>query len=426
MSQSDEQPRDNSSRPNQGHGPPIPGQPIARELIRSLRHDVRTPIYHIVGYCEMWQDAAELQGRAELLTGLQKVFSAGQRLLAGVDAVLDVDHPSTGTGAADRIDRDLRDPLDAVIGYTELLREGIADPDQADLAADLERILTAAQQVRAYLGAIPPLLAQVAGLPAALPGAGAGRPPVDVSGPPAGEAAIARGARLLVVDDNELNRDLLARRLERLGHVIALAENGRQALAKLRSEPFDLVLLDIVMPVLDGYHVLAEMKSDPVLHDIPVIVLSTLDDLDSVVPCIEMGAADYLAKPFNPVLLRARVGACLEQKHLRDQEVDYLRQVARVTGAAALVEAGQYDLESLADVADRPDALGGLMRVFRSMVRQVYAREQSLKRQVEKLRIEVDEAKKMRQVAEITDTEYFQQLRSMAQKLRGQSDQAAE
>lgn len=133
--------------------------------------------------------------------------------------------------------------------------------------------------------------------------------------------------RVLVVDDNENNRDVLVRRLQRQGLVTEQADNGVTALEWLRRESFDLVLLDIMMPLMNGYQVLETMKADPALRRIPVLVISAVDEISSVVRCIELGAEDYLPKPFNPVLLKARVGACLEKKHLRDQEQVYLRQI---------------------------------------------------------------------------------------------------
>jgi adenylate cyclase len=126
---------------------------------------------------------------------------------------------------------------------------------------------------------------------------------------------------VLVVDDTEMNRDMLCSLLEADGHKSAVAENGRLALEILKAKPFDLVLLDVMMPEMNGYQVLEHVKSDSSLRDIPVIVLSALDEIGSVVRCIELGAEDYLPKPFDPVLLRARIGACLEKKHLRDQEI---------------------------------------------------------------------------------------------------------
>ncbi len=131
---------------------------------------------------------------------------------------------------------------------------------------------------------------------------------------------------VLVVDDNRVNRLTLARGLESQGHTVALAENGERALAMVRAEPFDVVLLDIVMPGMDGFEVLGRMKADPALRDIPVIVISAVDEVESAVRCIELGAEDFLPKPFDPVLLRARLRASLAKKNLRDLEVAYLRQ----------------------------------------------------------------------------------------------------
>jgi adenylate cyclase len=132
---------------------------------------------------------------------------------------------------------------------------------------------------------------------------------------------------VLVVDDNEMNRDILSRRLQRQGHTVIAAENGKKALAQLQNQPFDLILLDVMMPEMNGYQVLEHLKADPALRHIPVIIISALDDLDSVVRCIELGAEDYLFKPFNPTLLKARIGASLEKKRLRDQEQAFFKQI---------------------------------------------------------------------------------------------------
>ncbi|MDR6288019.1 MULTISPECIES: adenylate/guanylate cyclase domain-containing protein [Inquilinus] len=135
---------------------------------------------------------------------------------------------------------------------------------------------------------------------------------------------------ILIVDDDETNRYTLARRLRRQGYEnLTEAADGAAALALLRTRPFDLVLLDVMMPGMDGYEVLQTLKSDTALRDIPVVMISALDAVDSVVRCIELGAEDYLPKPFNPVLLRARVGASLDKKRLRDQEAAHLGQIER-------------------------------------------------------------------------------------------------
>lgn len=137
-----------------------------------------------------------------------------------------------------------------------------------------------------------------------------------------------RPARLLVVDDNKVNRLLLTRSLELQGHSVAAAENGRVALEMLRQEAFDLALLDIEMPEMDGFQVLAEIHADLKLRDIPVIVTTSLEGLDNIVRCIELGAEDYLNKPVNNTLLKARIGASLEKKRLRDHQKELVRRFA--------------------------------------------------------------------------------------------------
>jgi adenylate cyclase len=145
---------------------------------------------------------------------------------------------------------------------------------------------------------------------------------------------------LLIVDDNKVNRILLARGLESYGHKVEAVENGRQALEKLRSDSFDLVLLDIEMPEMNGYQVLETCLQDPDLRDIPIIMTSSLDEIDSVVKCIELGAEDYLNKPVNPILLRARVNASLEKKRLRDEQRKLFRTFATREVADELLKSG--------------------------------------------------------------------------------------
>ena len=152
--------------------------------------------------------------------------------------------------------------------------------------------------------------------------------------------AMNRGARLLVADDNKVNRLLLARNLELQGHSVAMAENGRIALDVLRREPFDLLLLDMEMPEMDGFEVLEHLKRDLHLRDLPVIVTSSLEGIDHVVRCIELGAEDYLPKPVNPVLLKARIGASLEKKRLRDQQKELVKRFATPEVAQDLQQSG--------------------------------------------------------------------------------------
>jgi adenylate cyclase len=145
---------------------------------------------------------------------------------------------------------------------------------------------------------------------------------------------------LLVVDDNRVNRLLLGRALEQLGHTVVFAAHGREALELLRQRPVDLVLLDIEMPEMDGYQVLEALAADPRLRELPVVMMSSVEEVDSVARCIEMGAEDYLFKPVNPVLLRARVGASLEKKRLRDRQRELFRKFATAEVAEELLTTG--------------------------------------------------------------------------------------
>jgi CheY-like chemotaxis protein len=191
---------------------------------------------------------------------------------------------------------------------------------------------------------------------------------------------------ILVVDDIADNRAVLERRLEREGHMVMCASNGREALERVQAHRFDLILLDIMMPEIDGFEVLRTLKQSPATRDIPVIMISALDDLDSVVRCIEEGAEDHLTKPFEPVLLRARINASLDKKRLRDREVEYIAEVKTIADAATAVEDGRYEPATLARAALRNDELGRLARVFDGMAAQVKAREDRLRQQVSELR----------------------------------------
>ena len=225
----------------------------------------------------------------------------------------------------------------------------------------------------------------------------------------------------LVVEDSAVNRRILERALVQQGLDVLLAADGAAALALLgepRPHPVDVVLLDLVMPVMDGYETLARIKERHGLRHVPVIVISAVDELDSVVRCIEMGATDYLPKPFEAAILRARLDSSLTQKRLRDLELEYLEQVGHVIDAAGALEQDRFEPASLDGVARREDALGQLARTFVRMAREVRSREERLRRQVEELRIEIDESRQARKVVEITDTDYFRDLRSRAAELR--------
>ncbi len=194
--------------------------------------------------------------------------------------------------------------------------------------------------------------------------------------------------RVLVVDDHKTNRLKLSLAVRNLGHSVETVSNGIQCLERLAEDDFDIVLLDIIMPEMDGFEVLARMKAAPGLRDIPVIVISSLEDTEDAVRAIEMGADDFLTKSFNPVLLKARLGAGLERKRLRDQELEYLHQVDRLAEASLTIEGRDFDPARLEldDIAERSDQLGNLSRVFLQMASEVYRREQNLRNQISLLK----------------------------------------
>lgn len=227
-------------------------------------------------------------------------------------------------------------------------------------------------------------------------------------------------ARILIVDDHQTNRMKLSLAVRQLGYEAEVAEGGQEALIVLRNSPIDLILLDLVMPQMDGYTVLKILKDDTVLRDIPVIVISALDDVQDIARAIECGAEDHLPKFFEPALLRARLGACLEKKKLRDIEVEYLEQVERLTLAASLVERDDFrpDDLKLDSVAARSDPLGQLARMFMKMAKQVHDREKELRNKVINLQIKIDKKARDVQVTTITETDYFKELQTRANGLR--------
>ncbi len=202
---------------------------------------------------------------------------------------------------------------------------------------------------------------------------------------------MAYSPKILIVDDEPFNIDYLEQELEDLGLITVSASNGQEALRQVAAEAPDLILLDIMMPHMDGFEVLTHLQADKRWRDIPVIVISAMNDISSIAKGIQLGADDYLPKPFDPILLHARLSAGLERKRLRDQEIEYLQQVEALTIAARAIEINQFDPSTLDDVEKREDALGNLARVFQRMAGEVHAREQRLQLQLEKLRLDQQE-----------------------------------
>ena len=310
---------------------------LARARLAHMRHELRTPINAIIGYSELLLEEAGDRDLADFVPDLDRIREAGRTLLAQVDEVLSADKVERqadfdASAFSARLQHALRTPLSAVDGYSEMLIEEAGD--RFDVVEDLERIRQGGRLLLELMDDIEWMAdATEDSQDIDLRGIdGAEVLNVILAIPPVAEddaALRTEGGRVLVVDDNATNRDLLSRRLARDGHTVSQAADGAEALGALQEADFDLVLLDIVMPRVHGFEVLRQMKGDARLAEVPVIMLSSLDDLDSVVRCIQMGADDFLPKPYEPVLLRARIGASLEKKRMRDRARSYL-EVIRV------------------------------------------------------------------------------------------------
>jgi class 3 adenylate cyclase len=290
------------------------------------RHALRNPLTEILGFSEILQDDAMERSLEGLVPGLQSIHQAASVLLSEVNHYL---NPDT-LGANPEGTNELRATVDRlgeeIVRLAESLSWKCDDLGTSALGDDLLRITGAARTLREMTPATLDELSQPEPEPETPASATRAADEDDTassvqSGPlgPAVYPPIPAGGKILVVDDNESNRALLARRLRRQGYTVSLAENGRQALEKLKARPFDLLLLDILMPELNGVEVLKRIKTDPATQNVPVIMLSALDEMEAVTECIGLGAEDYLPKPFPTPLLHARVRACLNNKRMSDQ-----------------------------------------------------------------------------------------------------------
>ncbi|GGE48800.1 response regulator [Actibacterium pelagium] len=279
------------------------------DRLSNLRHELRTPIGHIIGYAELIDEDLGTEQREAYGHDLAAILSAGQKMLAIIDQHLNASKKSLEDISLEEAQFALRLQLNHIGGYAEMLREEAVDREETDLIDDLGRITSADRSVLALIEDMGALLLgesdeePVANAPA----------PHDL----AAAAITGLGGDILVVDDNQMNRELLSRRLERGGYTATTVSSGEEALDILQTRSFDLILLDHMMPGLSGLEALQQIKANPQIRSIPVIMLSATDDADVMVRCILSGADDYVAKPFNPVLLIARINAALEKVRLR-------------------------------------------------------------------------------------------------------------
>jgi phosphoserine phosphatase RsbU/P len=308
-----------------------------------MRHDLISGISAILGFSEMLLDELQEQGCEDLRPELQLIQRHGGQMKAQTEQTFKALKTESGSADVLSLQRQLNVHTARILSTVESLTRKVCAYEDVVFKDDLLRIGAAARYVQELgstaVGFPREARADEAGLP--VPSASLKVESPDGSGCIPAPAQSRHPGCILIVDDKEDNRELLSRHLPPLGYSVQMADNGQHALESVAATPPDVILLDILMPGLDGVEVLGRLKADPATAHIPVIMLSALDDEQGIARCIEMGAEDYLAKPFNPVFLRARLGACMEKKRLRDREKAALEKLF-----AQLAEAARY-VESL-------------------------------------------------------------------------------
>jgi adenylate cyclase len=293
-------------------------------LLAYVRQEFEAPVNAIVGYAEIMIEDAQQQAHHSLLSDLRRIHQAAVKLKQLVLGVFDPTPISRDfADFRGNLRHDLRTPISAIKGLGEMLLEDAQAQGNAAQVRDLEKLLETTARLLAQIDALVDF--DGTSLPTTtVDRPGSGTVSAVLKPVPALSSLLAShqatSSRILIVDDTEAIRELLARRLGREGHHVVEVANGRAALDRVARETFDLILLDMMMPDLNGYEVLTQLKANVRFRHIPVIVISALDEIDSVVRCIEAGAEDYLSKPFDPILLRARIGASLEKVRLRESE----------------------------------------------------------------------------------------------------------
>ncbi len=279
--------------------------------LADLRHDLRTPAGHVMGYAEILEEEFEDQDCPEVLTQLSNLQKCGEQLIDLIDEHLGVTTANISEVMTKKVGDILAKPLASIKVSCQILHPLLADTDGLP---DLEKIDRAAENLADLLGKIPEALSEPARPVAEI---SKSELPIDSDHP--GASHLGEEGVILIVDDNEANRDLLGRKLVSQGYSPVSVDSGEAALEYLKSAEVDMILLDMIMPGLSGAEVLHSLKNDAALKNIPVVMLSALDDMERVIQCITMGAEDYLFKPANPVLLKARISATLEKNRLRKQ-----------------------------------------------------------------------------------------------------------
>lgn len=284
-----------------------------KHQLSNLRHDLRTPVGHVIGYAEMIEEDLDEEGLKAHAHDLQAIQNAGQRILALIDDFFNVSKESAEQIRFDEAQYQMRLQLNHISGYTEMLREDAVDDGHNELVKDLDQIARAEKKIVAMIESIGPRLFEEQSLKKK-----AKKPEKKTKGKPEKSGILlGSGGEILIVDDDPANRELLKRRLARAGYTSISVDSGEAALETLENQRFDLIMLDLMMPGISGLETLEIIQQSARLRTIPVIMISAADDAENMVQCVLHGAEDYISKPFNPVLLIARINACLEKVRLR-------------------------------------------------------------------------------------------------------------
>ena len=303
-------------------------------LISKARHNLKNPVNAILGFSEMLIEDCEDEGYDDLLIDLKKINSAGKEVLSIIEeSFSDSNLNISGSNVAEiatKLEISIRTPLNTIVGYSELLREDTENIDIDTFNEDLDKIIISGQAISNEITQIisfDPTSSNIKQKDQSsddIKSVLASIQPLDK-----GERKKVTKGSILVVDDNKNNTTLLKKRLEKLGNTVKVANDGMEAIKITEKTQLDLILLDIIMPNMNGYEVLGFLKKDKRYHEIPVIMLSSMDDLTSSYRCIELGADDYVTKPFDKLVLEARISACIEKKQLRDKEKILLGEIRK-------------------------------------------------------------------------------------------------
>ena len=295
-----------------------------------LRQELGMPINAIIGYSEVIiEEITEIDLDTGYLCELEEIRASGEELLASLNSFLDPD--SLVANQLDiqdilnnsQLKSQLEKPTRLVIVRSQELISQVED----SFLLDVEKIHRAANKLLKEINGLIDLATPIQLIADTAPDHGSDLLNRELTNVGFSSSLTQSEYIILVVDDSATNREVLSKQVEAEGYQVATAKDGKQAIQMIQTGAYDLILLDIIMPKIDGYEVLKWIRNSPWQH-IPTIMISALEQTESVVKCIEMGAEDYLTKPFNPVLLKARLGACLEQKRLRDLESIYIKQLA--------------------------------------------------------------------------------------------------